>query len=521
MIDRLGLLCHKRPSSLPRFFEEALLHIHHLPRATKALSWRRRWPRMAPVLMSTALALVGCIRALPGEEPPEGARLYYPARMALSADGSTAFVVNLNFDQRFNTSWLTQVDVPQLVALAEKGQSVLPALQQGLHVPGLGGDLVFDAQSKRAYLAHRGAGLLTVLDVVAAPQGATTLSCGVPDGSGAEGLGHYEAHTDCDRAHLMRLKEAVVNVDGKNTDPNKRQYDDPYALAVLPQADGSTAVAVGYLGAGRITVLHDDGVGLPQVAGYIKTPARGVARLLVRDDGLLFAASKSHMGRSLDADLTKSYLMGIDLRDPNTGLTSVLGAQSKGGLLAQSYALSTALGGLSRTQPSGISGLVASPNDRSQLLVVSQQPDAVTLVDVSRPPQTSSQEDGTQVVTYPDLGFALLGAESVAQSTLSDVVYVPRQTSDLVVVTSLSQDALYFFDPSYSDLQLVHRITLGAGQGPVGLLPVQVNGKEYLLVSTFFDHGLSVIDISATNYTDFKILTSFHDESFAVAPRVR
>lgn len=470
--------------------------------------------------LAPAAATSGCIRALPGEDPPASARLYYPGRMALAADGRTAFVVNLNFDQRFNTSWLTTIDVPALIAYAEAGQSPLPALAQGLHVPGLGGDLVFGPSGKRGYLAHRGAGLLTVLDVQEDGAGQTQLSCGTPDGP--EGLSHFEAHTDCDLQHLMRLKEAVLAVDGKHTDPNERQYDDPYALAVLPTGDGNqTAVMVGYLGAGRISVLTDDGAGLPQVTGYVKTPARGVSRLLATEGGLLFAASRAHQLRQMDTDSLKSFVVGVDLRDSVTGTLSLAATANIGGLPATSYALSSALGGLSRNQPSGISGLLAPPNSTRSLFVLSQQPDAVTQLDVSRPPVTASLEDGTVAVSYPKLGFALMGAESVAHSTLSDVVYVPRATSDLVVVTSLVQDTLYFFDPSLADLQLIHRMALPAGRGPVGLLHVQSAGKDYLLVSTFFDHGLTVIDISATHTADFKVLASIHDDTFPTAPRTR
>ncbi len=475
--------------------------------------------------MGVVFAACGCIRALPGEDPPAAARLYYPGRMALSQDGRTAFVVNLNFDQRFNTSWLTTIDVPDLIARATSNNDPAQALRQGLHVPGLGGDLVFNAGGTRAYLAHRGSGLLTVMDARFDATAGTTLSCGTPDTPGErDSLGHFEAHTDCDLQHLMRLKDAVLAADGSTTDPNARQYDDPYAVTVLPKQAGDapgTAIVVGYLGAGRISLLNDDGSSLPSVEGFIKTPARGISRLLATDDGLLFAASKARGARSFDADVTKSYVVGVSLRDANTGLMDVASMQGSGGLETQSFALSTALGGLSRTLPSGISGLIAAQNNSSRLMVLSQQPDAVTLMDVSRPPVTSLLDDGTVAVNFPNLGFALMGAEAVAHSTLSDVVYVPRATSDLVVVTSLTQDALYFFDPTDQDLQMVHRMTLAAGQGPVGLLPVQVGGKDYLLVSTFFDHGLTVIDISATNYTDFTVLTSIHDETFAAAPRVR
>ena len=457
-------------------------------------------------MVVAALFCAGCIRALPGEEPPAAARLYYPGRMALSADGNTAFVVNVNFDQRFNASWLTEIDLPDLIARAHSGTDGMPALRQGAHMPALGGDLVVAPGGKRAYLAHRGEGLLTVFDAVTDADGHTHLTCG--------------ADTDpaCDGAHLMRLKAAVTAADGSTFNPNSRQYDDPYAVTTM--ADGAnTVVFVGYLGAGRISALTDDGTSLPSVAGFVRTPARGIARLLPTDDGLLLGASRATWGPNLGTDASQSHLTAARVRN-EAGSFAFATMGAKGGLVAESFALSGALGGMGSGQRASISGLTRAA-DGNQFVVLSQQPDAVTLIDVSRPPKTQLNEDGTVALSHQSLSFALLDAEAVAHSTLSDVVYIPRANSDLIAVTSLAQDAIYFFDPSYQDLQLVHRMDLARGQGPVGLLHVVQDGKDYLLVSTFFDHGLTVIEISAANYTDFAVLTSLHDESFAVAPRVR
>jgi hypothetical protein len=285
-------------------------------------------------------------------------------------------------------------------------------------------------------------------------------------------------------------------------------------------ADGAnTAVFVGYLAAGRISVLQDTGAALPAVAGFVQTPARGIARLLGTDDGLLLGASKATPLPSFNSAAPPSQLAAAQVRAADGGMQwAAMGG--KGGLLAQSYGLSGALGGSAQTGRSGISGLVRS-TEPNHLVVLSQQPDAVTLVDLTRPPKTQLGEDGAVTVSTQSLGFALLDAEAVAHSTLSDVVYIPRPNSDLIAVTSLAQDAVYFFDPSYQDLQLVHRLQLQAGQGPVGLLHVTQNGKDYLLVSTFFDHGLTLIDISAATFTDFAVLTSLHDAFFDVAPRLR
>ena len=435
--------------------------------------------------------------------------------MALSADGNTAFVVNVNFDQRFNASWLTEIDVRDLIARAQSGSDAMPALRQGAHVPALGGDLVLGPGGQRAYLAHRGAGLMTVLDAATGADGHTSLSCG--SAGDGEDLSHVEANTSCDRAHLLQLKAAVTAADGSTFNPNSRQYDDPYAVATMADG-GNTVLFVGYLAAGRISVLTDPGAGLPTVAGFVRTPARGIARLLSTDDGLLLGASKATSMPSFGNDAAHSQLTAAQVRGSD-GALNLAAIGSRGGLGAQSFALSSALGG-GGAQRAGISGL-ARGSDANHLVVLSQQPDAVTLVDLGRPPQTQLDEDGAMTVSHPNMGFALLDAEAVAHSTLSDVVYIPRGSSDLVAVTSLAHDAVYFFDPSYQDLQLVHRLDLRRGQGPVGLLPVTQGGKNYLLVSTFFDHGLTVIDISAANYTDFAVLTSLHDESFAVAPRVR
>jgi hypothetical protein len=444
--------------------------------------------------------------------------------MALAADGATAFIVNANFDQRFNTSWLTRVDVPNLVRAARTGTDPSVAVSQGLHVPSLGGDLVLSHDHNRAYLAHRGSGLLTTMDVVHDATGSLQLSCGTP-GDG-EDMNHAEAHTQCDRAHLFRLREAVATKDGTLKDPNIRRYDDPYAVAALPHENGTT-LFVGYLQASRISILEDpksshDANDVLQVRGYLRTPAQGMARLATSKQGLVLGASRAAMTPSMDEATQRSYLVGAQA--PLVGGSFDTTAAGKvGGLAAQSFPLSLALGG---TQPGAgtgadISGVVISPKDPNRLFVLSHMPDALTALRLDLPPYTTLDDAGTVQVQTNLLAFTLLDAQSVAHSTLSDVAYISRDAGDLLVTTSLTQDMVYFFDPTGDDLQLVHRMHLPQGQGPVALLHAVVDGRDVLLVSTFFDHGLTVLDIASANFSDFFVLASLHDENFPVAPRVR
>ena len=70
------------------------------------------------VALSLALGSAGgCILELYGETPVDQA-FYFPISMAASQDGSHVYVLSSNYDQRYNTGWVSVLDVDAVLAQA-------------------------------------------------------------------------------------------------------------------------------------------------------------------------------------------------------------------------------------------------------------------------------------------------------------------------------------------------------------------------------------------------------------------
>ncbi|GAC1368724.1 MAG: hypothetical protein NVSMB47_19170 [Polyangiales bacterium] len=99
---------------------------------------RRRLARallpLIPFGLGAAAALGGCYASSKGNDPPD-ASLYFPVGLALSQsrDGAAGprylFVVNSNFDLRYNAGWVQAIDVQKVVdAIHSTGCDVDPTL---------------------------------------------------------------------------------------------------------------------------------------------------------------------------------------------------------------------------------------------------------------------------------------------------------------------------------------------------------------------------------------------------------
>ncbi|RYF03017.1 MAG: hypothetical protein EOO40_12665 [Deltaproteobacteria bacterium] len=165
-----------------------------------------------------------------------------------------------------------------------------------------------------------------------------------------------------------------------------------------------------------------------------------------------------------------------------------------------------------------VSGAIFSPVDASRVYLAQANPDAVAILERSEVPASTVQADGT--ITYaPRLQTQVGPTAPMNDARPSQVVYVQRgnANSDLLAVSSLARDAIFFFEPSEGALKLAGRFALARGQGPFDLMHVAADGKDYLFVTTFFDHGLTVLDISSAAYGDFRLAASLHDALFPVA----
>jgi hypothetical protein len=445
-----------------------------------------RGPRWRPILFALWGTLCACPQPLPAELPGDDTVLYFPSALVAMPDGHTAFVASSNFDQRFDAGWLTRIDLDRLAEQVAARASLRPALARELKIPSLAGDLVTLPDARRAYVAHRGSGTLTALDFGDA--GGSHLHCGTP--GGAKALGGYLARTDCDQAHLFDLKKQLAERDGIFHSPRREQLNDPLALV---RADDRQAM-VAFLGDERIVGFDQDGSGLPRLSdAEVHGPGRARYGALTRlANGGLLACGHASAG----AFATEEALLSVfPAATPSVGQHMFLSRE-----LADGRSLDRAPGHLIRA--------VEAADGR--VFVLTRGPEAILVLEPTAAASTRLDEEGALTGSATADPYALVEAYPVPGVRLTDAALVPHDGGELLVVTSLERDALYVFDVSSSTrLHLAARLRI-AGRGPNRLLLVGGSEHPLLLVSTFYDHGLTVLDLSPANATDF-VATSFAD----------
>jgi hypothetical protein len=92
---------------------------------------------------------------------------------------------------------------------------------------------------------------------------------------------------------------------------------------------------------------------------------------------------------------------------------------------------------------------------------------------------------------------------------------------EVIAVTGFDNNKLSIFSSDGDVLRLDMRwdldtdgtTSVGIGEGPVAIEHTQKDGKDLLLVLNFFDHSLSVFDVSADSANDYTLLMKVHNES--------
>jgi DNA-binding beta-propeller fold protein YncE len=436
----------------------------------------------------TVLATVGasCARNLDGIEPPKNA-LYFPISVAVSADQRYAYVANSNFDLRYNAGWVSVIDLDAALAQIDAGNdNPTSAIVSRVKVLSLAGELSLDETGELAVLTHRGEPTLTLLEVAG-----DQLDCGDPDAT--KGVDQVEERTDCDSLHLERLTPDMFP-EGE-IELGEVDVADPYASAMFTwRPDGEperSLAAIGHLTAasdgGRVSVfdvIARSGVVPPRLEPVrsIGLPARnGIAALVPHPDaGGSFVLGT---GQLYSVDSPGSTLYSVDV----------------GGTLAteedrvSSVRVSAELGG------DELYGLAFSPDGR-RAFAANRRPDAVVVLDTSIETVEEPQRDGTiDDIDRPRL--RILGATPVPDKP-TGIVYLPRANGDVVAVASLDGDVVFVLTPLGAELQISGRLD-DVGLGPYGMAHATRAGRELLLVTTFFDHGLAIFDVTSPEPASF------------------
>jgi hypothetical protein len=467
--------------------------------------------------VALVLLTLSCGRDLPLEPPGSNVALYYPTSLALSPDGRTGYIVNTNFNQRFSAGWITSFDVGTLFSSAMPRQ----ALHRQALTPSLGGKLSLSADGLHGFVAHRGSGVLTVLDMQ--PGAAERVTCSAA-GNRPTDLPPMLRRTDCDRAHLVDLIDGMQQVaKAQHYSLNFRDLQDPAPVAYLAgNATQAPGLVVGFLGSGWLASLSTPASGKVAVLNNYALPNTSLHTLAVQ-------AGAQSVGHPTALYATSRRTRASDR--PSAVLAFDLAALSPGpaGLDAQPGATTADLaadaGGLDSR------GLVQSP-DGVHLVAIDRFPDALVVlrrsalpISVDSGPQPLGSTAPLTPAEVPAVAsvdqLRVVSTAAIYEGRLTDVLYLPRQNGDLIVASSVDSDTLYFFSLRGDAIALVGRLKLERAQGPYALAQVTVNNRSTLLATTFYDHGLVAIDVSAADPKNFTQLFEVHEDDLQSAQRAQ
>ncbi|MEO0814714.1 MAG: hypothetical protein AAFY60_17765, partial [Myxococcota bacterium] len=200
-----------------------------------------------------ALSVGSCADDLNGTPPPDNV-FYFPIGLTLNEAGTKAYVSNSNFDLRFNSGWLSTIDLQAVVDsgssqinLAEFGSSVV---ENQLRIPSLGGTVA--RGNNVLYVAHRTDRLVSVIELANESQP----TCGDPNATA--NLSTVNTRTDCDSDHLFEITgdaAETVSIDDSD-DLTDIDVADPFSLQTA-EADGAgTFLLTGQLSRPRLNALQ-------------------------------------------------------------------------------------------------------------------------------------------------------------------------------------------------------------------------------------------------------------------------
>lgn len=217
--------------------------------------------RKASLTVLAALMLLSaCRRQLTGYPYPTGNELYFPLGVQLSGDGRLSYVVSTNWDQRYNSGWISVLDNSRIIELNRTGgagaegypaiselnpdpnlpegdPARLPVILQQLYVPSLGGQLTMTPDARHLIATFRNRAQVIVFEI--GDDG--LLSCGDPNDK--RGLNASDRLTDCDRFHIYQFTQT-----GPDYGLIQDQFVDPFSVNVVKSTpDGGYTVAIGFL----------------------------------------------------------------------------------------------------------------------------------------------------------------------------------------------------------------------------------------------------------------------------------
>jgi len=462
-------------------------------------------------------ASAACSIDVAGTTPPDQA-LFYPTTMELSANGRYVYVVNSNFNQTYSSGWLSVVDLDLVLAQEATGNAAIINREAGgqLRIPNLGGEMAISADGASALIPHRGAnprGEVMITRVELNTENAQ-VSCG--DRDFEEGFTGRESTTDCDEDHLIRVfangADDLAPEATPHSEPLEGQLENAFSSDSFTWTDSTGAlremVAIGYLTSGNVR-FYEYKDGAYSFVDMFETSLSVTTKIGFHpgiDAPFLVAAGGSASASKVcTIDLARSF----EEQDPVIFSHS---QPNNGGRKIYGFDFSVDGEDLLVVNRSGLA--LGSPGTDSYA-------NSLVRMDARLERTTVQETDGSwnQDVLRP--------AMTVTETVLLDgratdvAVFAKANGQEVVAVTGFDNNKLSLFSSSGDALVLETRwdldtdgtSALGVGEGPVALRHTFRDGKDLLLVLNFFDHSLSIFDISAQSASDYQLVMKVQNET--------
>ena len=491
-----------------------------------------RFPSLCLFLVAVAIGpgLCGCAgESVTGAVPPQGA-FYFPAAVqTLPIDPAVAtsrfaLVANTNFDTRFKVGWLSVVDVDALLTASAPVEGVVQQLDnvpadavvQQLNLPSFAGPIAIDTstefaegETRLAFMGHRGSYLLSIVEVTV-QDGVPRISCG--DAAATTALNSMERQTDCDRRHLYSLQDNA-NLAGFDVSVSTDNLIDPYAVAIYSDPVSSELkLAVSFLshnatdttrllvfrvqthpGPNEPFLVPEHVVGLGQ-AGVSSIAVRPSDCAQLGDCATYLAATSHLFGGLSETSAIFAVTFSVDgtIRETTHGVAADIGGGEVG-------------------------DLVFTPDGQSAF-ATNNGPDSLVAIDSSQhSQQVLGGATGATYVVEPSYG--LIDALPLAGRP-SALVYFTGQVDgierDFVATTGFTGNELDFVSVTGGALFSVAQLR-DVGSGPFGLAQLADAAGDLLLVSTFYDHGVTVVRVPANNAAAATTITHVRSAEFGNA----
>jgi len=421
----------------------------------------------------TCLALCACNLENLGDPPPD-ADLYLPTGLLLSDQSQGAprflYVINSNFDLRYNRGSLQAYDLDALNAAADgcakQGPECVigpsPLLVDEVLIPSLTTSFSISPDRKRLYLASRTEQSLTFVDLDEAGDGEAVLSCGDEGNerrcSGDRQTGHHAE--DSVRQQVLPA-EPVDMLTLRASDA---------AADLDPEVVPGQLVVVAHRG-GQLSVFHDAGgearPRLLHVLSNLPLEPTGIA--FEPSSHLLYMSVYARNSLVSQARLLARAGINIEGAGSDTALSPSF-AYDAGAIVVDGVAAQR-----------DTRAIATNPAKPGQLLVVSRDPAALLFVDTQRAP---SDPSGTALTNFPARDIVPVGAgpTRMALGRLGE--------RDVAAVSCFDGHQLYLIDAATAEvLGVIHNLN-----GPFQLVIDSPRRRLYL--ADFRSSSVQVIDLS-------------------------